>query len=58
MKKKDLFSDFKRLLKDLENQDHSTVVRSEEDKTKSGLSVKKDTIIRGKVGITDQKKNK
>lgn len=57
MKKKDLFSDLRRLLKDLENQDHSTVVRTEESKTKSGLSVKKDTVIRGEIGLSDQKKN-
>ncbi|PYZ94636.1 hypothetical protein CR194_03655 [Salipaludibacillus keqinensis] len=59
MNKKDLFKDVKRLLKDLKTQDRSTVARSEESQTKSGLSVKKDYVIRGKVGLPgNEEKNR
>ncbi|WP_093046998.1 hypothetical protein [Salipaludibacillus aurantiacus] len=56
MKKKDLLKDIKRLLSDLETQDRSTVIRSEESRTKSGFPIKTDYALRGRTGLTNKDK--
>ncbi|MCE7793271.1 hypothetical protein K8O68_12660 [Salipaludibacillus sp. CUR1] len=56
MNKKDVLKDIKRLLSDLEMQDRSTVIRSEESRTKSGLPIKTDYVLRGRTGLTNKDK--